>query len=124
MISSFSGRRSKRLAIGTNKLHCGLRDANHKINFEKSHFFKAEIEFLGHTVTKDGYKPSAEKTKAIKNYPVPKNADQARSFYGLCSFYRSFIYRFAEIASPIQRLFKKEAKFSWSEECQKAFEFL
>ena len=37
----------------------------------KCQFGKTQIEFLGHTVTKDGIKPLPEKVDAINAYPAP-----------------------------------------------------
>ena len=101
-----------------------LRDAQLKINLAKSQFFAPQMEFLGHEVTPEGIKPSNDKTAAIDKFPIPSNVEQVRSFYGLCSFYRSFVYRFAEIAKPLQEVTKVSKKFEWTEECQEAFETL
>jgi hypothetical protein len=38
-----------------------------------------------------------EKTKAVSEWPVPKNVTEARSYLGLCYYYRKFIYHFANI---------------------------
>ncbi|MEM7421890.1 MAG: reverse transcriptase family protein, partial [Pseudomonadota bacterium] len=101
-----------------------LREANLKINLTKSSFFKTSMDFLGHIVSAEGVKPSDDKAEAVKKFPVPRSADEVRSFYGLCSFYRNFVFHFAEIAEPLQKLMRKNATFVWSKECQKAFETL
>ena len=101
-----------------------LKSAHLKINLAKSQFFAPQMEFLGHEVTPDGIKPSNDKTAAIERFPIPSNAEQVRSFYGLCSFYRSFVYRFAEIAAPLQETIKTNKNFKWTKECQSAFEAL
>ncbi len=46
-----------------------------------------EIEFLGHTFTKDGIKPSADKLAAIHDWERPANVKQVRSFLGFVGFY-------------------------------------
>ena len=38
-----------------------IRNANLKIQIEKSEFLKKEVSFLGHIVTPEGVKPSTEK---------------------------------------------------------------
>ena len=38
-------------------------------------------------------------------------------------YYRKFINGFADVARPITRLTRKDAKFEWSKDCQIAFEY-
>lgn len=47
-----------------------------------------------------------------------------RSFLGLCSYYRRFVQGFAQITRPLHNVCEKNAKFQWSEACQKSFEEL
>lgn len=42
------------------------------VNFKKCVFGVAEIEFLGHLVTKDGIRPLPSKVEAISEYPRPQ----------------------------------------------------
>jgi len=44
-----------------------------------------------------------------------------RSFLGLCNYYRRFVKDFAKIASPLNRLTRKDLSFVWSPECETAF---
>lgn len=43
---------------------------------------------------------------------------------GLASYYRRFVPDFATTAKPLHELTKKYARFSWSAECQEAFDEL
>ena len=43
---------------------------------------------------------------------------------GLCSYYRKFIFHFADIARPLHKLTEKNQSFIWSKECNAAFEAL
>jgi hypothetical protein len=68
--------------------------------------------------------PKAKTTKAVSEWPVPKNVKEVRSFLGLCSYYRKFIFHFTNIARPLHKLTEKNQSFVWTEECQMAFENL
>ncbi|MCO5554136.1 hypothetical protein L7F22_007662 [Adiantum nelumboides] len=53
------------------------------------------------------------KIEAIRNWPDLKNVHEVRSFLGLCSYYRRYVRKFAEIASPLHMLTQKGVPFSW-----------
>jgi hypothetical protein len=94
---------------------------NIHLKVEKCHFMKSEVKYLGFVVSKDGVKADPAKTDAINKYPIPTNVSELRSFIGLCSFYRRFVRNFADITAPLNALLKKNIKFKWTPECQKAF---
>ena len=101
-----------------------LRGANLKLKPSKCQFFKHEIVFLGHVVSAQGVSTDPEKVAAVRDWPVPTNVSEVRSFVGLCSYYRRYVRDFAQIAAPLHRLTGKRAVFEWSVECQAAFETL
>lgn len=78
-----------------------LHKANMKISDEKSHFFKQSIEFLGHVITHNKITVDPEKVATIRDYAVPKNIKQLRSFLGLAGYYRKFIKNYAAITKPL-----------------------
>jgi len=94
---------------------------------EKCHFARAEIEYLGHTLTPSGVKPNNAKVKTVQEFPQPKSAQKIKSFLGLVNFYRSHIKDLGMLARPLTELTRadkatgKTVVFKWSEECQKAF---
>ena len=101
-----------------------LHNANLKLKPTKCHFFRQEVEYLGHLLTTEGLKPNPSNTSAVINFPPPSCLQQLRQFLGLASYYRRFIPGFAKIAYPLHFLTKKGVKFAWSEECQEAFQTL
>lgn len=101
-----------------------FRKNNIKIKTEKSEFFKNELEFLGHKITPEGIFPDKAKIETIKKWEAPRTTKQVKSFLGFINFYRKFIPRCAEIARPLYYLTKKDTKFEWNDECQRAFEQL
>jgi hypothetical protein len=49
---------------------------------------------------------------------------QPRSFLGLCTYYRTFISGFTDIAKPLTRLTEEKWTFKWSTEAETAFQAL
>lgn len=85
-----------------------LHNANMKISDEKSHFFKTEIEFLGHIIKHGKITVDPEKIATIRDYEIPKNLKQLRSFLGLAGYYRKFIKDYAKITKPLTLHLKHE----------------
>ena len=52
---------------------------------------------------------------------APRNANEIRAFLGLLNYYCRFIPAFSDLMLSIQKLLKKNIKFEWTEECDKAF---
>jgi hypothetical protein len=66
---------------------------------------------LGHIISKDGIAVDLEKIEAIREWSVPKNVIEVRSFMGLAGHYMIFIEGFSNIAHLITSLQKKGVKF-------------
>lgn len=101
-----------------------LRQYNLKLNPEKCSFFKNEVTYLGHKITDKGIYPDETKYNIIKNYPVPKTADEVRRFIAFCNYYRKFVRNFAHLANPLNKLLRKGVNFNWTPQCQYAFDAL
>ena len=101
-----------------------LRKANLKLKPSKCLFARAKVPFLGHILTPSGILPDPDKISAFRTYPVPKSVKNVRQFLGATGFYRRFIEGYSKIARPLHYLTKKDIKFKWTEECQKAFNTL
>lgn len=80
-----------------------LKNSGMRISSEKSKFFKAEVEFLGFTVSRLGIKTCQNKIKDILNYQTPETLRALRSFLGLSGYYRRFIQDYAAIAKPLSK---------------------
>ena len=87
----------------------------------KCDFVTTTIEFLGQKVSGGGMAPTEAKLAAIRNWATPQNVRDVRSFLGFANYYRRFIQNFAEIASPLTDLTKKDMPWQWGPIQRKAF---
>lgn len=101
-----------------------LQEANIVMNVEKSHFFKKEVEYLGHIIGQHGIRKKPETMRAIQDFPVPISKKDILRFMGLCQWYHSFMKDLAVTAEPLYKLTKKDTQFQWEADQQKAFETL
>ncbi|MCG8075029.1 MAG: reverse transcriptase, partial [Candidatus Thiodiazotropha taylori] len=101
-----------------------LRHAGLKLKPDKCKLFSKSVSFLGHIISDKGVATDPDKIKAVREWPIPVNLTELRSFLGLCSYYRRFISGFSMIAKPLYRLTEKEQSFLWSDECDESFRTL
>ena len=57
-----------------------LEDEGLTLKKEKCQFKLDKVQYLGHTISADGFKPSESKTRAIVDAPQPQNVSHLRSF--------------------------------------------
>jgi hypothetical protein len=64
------------------------------------------------------------KTKVVEGFPASQNVKQLKGFLGLMSYYRRFVPKFSQLACPLHKLLKKDAKYEWNDEQERAFQTL
>ncbi|CEP14621.1 hypothetical protein [Parasitella parasitica] len=101
-----------------------FREVKLTLNSNKCHLFQHDIDLLGFNISKEGIKPLTEKVKKITEFPRLENQTGVRAFVNLCGFYRSHINCFTEIVEPLLKLLKKDILFSWTSDCEQAFNHL
>ena len=108
-----------------------LRECKLKVSADKCFFFQRRVKFLGHVISDQGIETDPEKINKIKNWPIPSNPDELRSFLAFAGYYRRFIQNFSKIAKPLADLLpptspKKKGKakktvWRWEQEHQEVF---
>ena len=68
--------------------------------------------------------PDPQKVVAVRDWATPMSVEGVRKFIGLASYYYRYIQGFSDIAKPLHNLTQKDAQFSWTGECDKAFHVL
>lgn len=112
-----------------------LKKRGLKAKLSKCHFFKQEVQYLGHRVSREGVGTDSEKTSAVANWRQPHDVTEVRSFLGFCSYYRRFVKGFAQLAAPLHQLVADVLKTAkkgkakpgtflpkmWTDACEQSF---
>ena len=83
-----------------------LQDAGLKLKQEKFVFFRKEVLYLGHIVSKDGIVPDSTKTDKVSSWPTPSCVLQLQAFLGC-----HYIQNFSELAKPLHEWTGKDKIF-------------
>ena len=95
-----------------------FREHHLKLKPTKCQFFRSEINYLAHHVSKDGVWPSKENLKAVAEFTPPWTYTEILAFLGLVGHYRGFIKGFAHIVQPLhEHLLEKEPARRANEWC-------
>ena len=71
-----------------------------------------------------GMSPTDDRVKALIEAPLLATVGEVRSFLGMANYSGSFIRCYSEITPPLWELTKKNARFMWTDKCQKVFDTL
>ena len=75
-------------------------------------------------MTSEGLELEPKLMEAIDKLTPPTLVTEVRSFLGLVGYYRRFIKRFSDKVTPLNALLHKEKEWSWTPQCQEAFDLL
>ena len=100
------------------------RKADIQMNPAKTHLTTGEkgAQFYGFRVSGKGISPAEKNLDPVRKMTAPKDVSGVRAVLGVFNQFRSFIQRYDRLAGPIQKLVKKNVRFVWNDEAQKAME--
>ena len=112
------------LTKNTKRVLARLRENDLFLKATKCEFNKTKVEYLGMVIEEGKISMDPGKLKGIRDWPSPTTVKQTRGFLGFGNFYRRFIWHFSDLARPLNNLLKKDWKFEWTNDCQRAFDEL
>ncbi|CAG9136383.1 unnamed protein product [Plutella xylostella] len=92
-----------------------------KVEAKKCSFFQKSVSYLGYVIDAEGLHTEIEKVDAIKNTPAPQDVHRLKAFIGLVNYYAKFLPNISTILHPLHNLLRKDIKYEWSPECERAF---
>ena len=98
-----------------------LTEAKLTINLSKCEFAQATVTYLGHVVGQGEVRPVQAKIEAVNNYTAPTNRKELLRFLGMAGYYRKFCRNFSQVCAPLTELLKKNRKFVWTTDQDRAF---
>jgi len=105
-----------------------LGEFNITIKPGKSLFGSPEVNYLGHTVNKEGVSISQHRKMHITKMRQPHSISELHSFIGVANFLRQYIKQFASIAAPLYAKIaskkRPSSKVDWDFESQQAYDTL
>ena len=110
--------------LTVNRIIQRCRDSGFRHNPKKAKILLEEINYFGHTLTKEGLKPDAKKIQGIKRLAVPRNKQELQSLLGMFNYLGNFIPNLAAKTQDLRALVKKNAEFVWEETHTKILEAL
>ena len=96
---------------------------------EKCNFGQPEIKWFGHIFTKKGMSPDPEKVEHIRQWPVPKDKAEVKSFLQTVQFCAPYMFKqggrtHSDMTAPLRELIRLDKHFKWTRECQQSFDEL
>jgi hypothetical protein len=101
-----------------------VRNAGLTVNPSKVKFATTQLSFLGHIISSSGVPVDPNRAKSIMDFPPPRDVKGNARFIGMVNIFHKCIPHFAERASPLNLLRKKDIPFVWGSEQQNAFQDL
>ena len=105
-----------------------FRDSGITLNPSKCKLGISQVEYVGHTIDKDGLHFTRSKLDSVLNFPKPRTKRQIKSFLGLANYFRDHIknhsLRVQKLQEMVDNYQSRHAhhKVVWTPEADAAFE--
>ena len=104
------------------------QDNDIRLKRSKCHFFQQTLEWVGFRIHGGQLTCADHLVERIRKFPKPTTHKQNLAFLGLCQFYMRFVQHYAEIATPLTELTRKQYKHDflryWKSQHDESFERL
>ena len=99
------------------------REAGVKLKPAKTLLFREQVEYLGHTLSKEGIGMVDAYVARIQDWPVPTSVKELNTLLGFFSYYRNFIPDFATLTASMCKQ-RREKVLNWTPEMSENLDLL
>ena len=92
------------------------------LNPQKCKLCVTKLNYLGYTITHEGYRPQEDKVKAIREFPQPTTKKALKRFIGMMGFYSELIPNIQYVMGPLHEISGSKSEFLWNEAQEEAFQ--
>ena len=129
------GKTEEEFIVNMELLFQRLRKVNLTCNPKKCRFGLSEIEYVGHTLNKDGWTFSRSQIDRVLDWPMPENKGEMKQFLGLCNYFHTHVKDMSTLTNPLSDLVYSEdnvtytkrqraTRIEWDEKSRLAFQDL
>ncbi|KAJ0394166.1 hypothetical protein ATCC90586_002222 [Pythium insidiosum] len=90
-------------------------------NLDKCIFGADEVPAVGCSVGTQDVRADPARIKVIAEWPLPQSQKDLRRWLGLANYQHRYTANYAEMARTLSDLLKKDSKWVWTLECDRAF---
>ena len=107
-----------------------LREVNITCNPKKCRFGLEEIEYVGHTLTKDGWSFARSKIDRVLEWPEPKTKGDLKKFIGLVNYFHSHVVNMSDHVHLLEGILHENTQYNrrhrndglqWNDKSRKIF---
>ena len=95
-----------------------------KLNLKKCQIFQAQVQYLGHNVSKDGITMLDSHVKRVLDWPLPETGKKLQQFLGFVNYYSSFIKEYGPLVATLNSMRNIKGSLDWTEELKDNFKQL
>ena len=96
-------------------------DKGVSLHRDKFKFCETEVTFAGFKLSREGYKVDDSLLNAIRDFPLPTNVTNLRSFFGLANQLANNTASIAQCLQPLRPLLSTKNEFVWGPDHTRAF---
>lgn len=101
-----------------------LNDMGLRVKWNKCTFFVKSVSYLGYIIDAEGLHTDKLKVEAIIKSEKPNNVTELKSLLGFINYYGKFVKNLSLNLNPLFQLLKKDVHWNWTNECDKAWEYV
>ena len=91
------------------------------LNAQKCKLGRRQLDYLGFTISEEGYKAQKCKTDAIRDFPRPTTKTELKRFLGMASFYSTVVPSLQFVMGDLHEITGSKSDYTWTPKQEEAF---